>query len=81
MASIGQTIRTPREIKAYEALDEALTARDGFAFSGFEPASGGGVIAVVVNGTKVIMHLGYDEAHAVSGLAALALRPLGRDGR
>ena len=80
MTTLGNR-RPAREIRAFEALDEALAQREGFVFRGIEPAAGGGVVAIVVNGEKKIMHLGTDTADAVFGAAALARRPLGRDGR
>ena len=74
--SIGQPPRTPREITAESKMLDAIAAR-GFDFTGFQPAPGG-VVAVAINGEKVLMHLGRDKADAASRLATLALRPEGR---
>jgi hypothetical protein len=62
------------------AAEIALSERN-FALTGFEkPSKGSGVIAVAVNGEKVLMHLGRDEADAMYNLASLAARPAGRAG-
>lgn len=81
MASIGNPPRPQREILADRALIEACIERVGFVFRGIEPAKNGGVIAIVVNGNKTIMHLGRDRAEATFSLAALMRRPLGRGER
>lgn len=74
--SIGQPPRSPREITAEQKMLDALVER-GFSFDGFQHAPGG-IVAVAINGEKVLMHLGRDKADAASRLATLALRPEGR---
>ena len=77
-ASIGQGRRSRREIIAREKAEAAVVAR-GFIMHEIQPApSGPGVIAIAVNGTHIIVHLGPDPASALFGLAALASRPEGR---
>lgn len=77
-ASIGRTPRPAREVKAEQVLDEALLTREGFVLRGIEPAKGGGMVAIVVNGEKRIMHLGRDKADAMFGLAHYMTLPVGR---
>lgn len=76
---IGNGVRPPRPLsrreKALIRLEEALGARD-FVFDRFtRPRSGRGVIAVAVNGERVLMHLGRDEADAMYNLATYARLP------
>lgn len=67
--------RLSREDQARLRMDIALGDR-GFAFAGFEPPSDGkGVVAVAINGDKVLMHLGRDEVDAMFRLASMAARP------
>ena len=63
-----------RREKALIRMEEALGERD-LAFDRFDRLPSGGVIAVAVNGEKVLMHLGRDEVDAMFNLAALAVRP------
>jgi len=79
---IGNRAPSPSSLSRIErariAAEVALSERN-FALVGFEqPSKGSGVIAVAVNGKKVLMHLGRDQADALFGLASLAARPAGR---
>lgn len=70
-AFIGRPPKAPRDVVAQRTCDEALAAR-GFVFRGLDPAPDGGVIAVAVNGRKVLMHLGRNKTDALFSLARLA---------
>jgi hypothetical protein len=73
--------RLSRAERARMAVEVALAERDIAPDVRFEkPSKGSGVVAVVIDGKKVLMHLGRDEADAMFGLAALASRPAGRAG-
>lgn len=79
MASIGQDRIPRRELIARDKAEKAVAER-GFTLRGTEPAPvGRGVIAIAVNGTHTIVHVGPDKAEALFGLAALASRPMGRE--
>ena len=70
----GAGRKITRYEKALVRMEEALGKRD-YLFSHFErPARGRGVVAVAVNGERVLMHLGADEADAMYNLAAEAVR-------
>jgi hypothetical protein len=69
-----------RAERARIAAEVALGERN-FALAGFErPSHGSGLIAVAVDGEKVLMALGRDEPDALYNLAHLASRPAGRAG-
>ena len=67
--------RLSRRDQAIIRMEVALGERD-LAFAGFEkPRSGSGIIAIAVNGERVLMHLGRDGVDAMFQLANAAVRP------
>ena len=83
MVSIGNrdpSFRLDRFEKARIAVEAALADRDITPDITFESLADGGVVAIVVDGEKRLMHLGRDKADAMFRLATLAARPEGRAG-
>jgi hypothetical protein len=84
MTSIGNrdpSFRLDRVERARIAVEAALADRDISPLISFErPSGGSGIVAVVIDGEKVLMHLGRDQADAMFRLATLAARPVGRAG-
>ncbi len=80
MAHIGNRPISFEE-KARVALEVALAERDISPVVMFEePSSGSGIVAVVIDGEKRLMHLGKNRGEAMFRLASLVSRPIGREG-
>lgn len=74
IGNLDPRTRLDRLERARIAVEIALSDRGITPLVTFEQLSGG-VIAVVVDGEKRLMHLGTDRADALFRLASMAARP------